>query len=441
MLDYFPILIKFYVLAIFAFAVIRYEIAIVMYIAYMILVPGLFVTLPFGTLSYNMVNFALLAAFIYNFKIRKKLNLDFRTIIPFLFLFAFLMFFSVFVMVVPSVQFRQWRADLMTTCILPFIIWNVSKNDEKFTQYAKWGLMLAVSIAGIYAMYCWRLDGENPYIAFIFNNFGFDTTAVDVFATGARIRNQGTMSHPFNWVYHLSIFSVLFMIYLLKERKLQYLGLLCLVVFNIYIADIRTGLVTSIVALAYLYVRYNKVNMKTVFLGAGIVVVLYFIVITNEDLYERLLSIIDLSGTKTDVKGSSFQMRINQFNGCLNEIYFSRLFGNGYAWTTYYMVNFGDHPVILAFESLIYVILCNSGFMGIVIWSIFAFMLCRVPRKIFEEKKNVYCVNGFIIMFFTYTLATGLYTYLISFAIYYSLLMGYLYQQEQKNKILKNQPV
>lgn len=430
-------LITIFAISIFSLSFVRYKLAVMLYISYIILVPYMDFKIAGLSLSYYWVNIVLLCAFIFNFKIKNKISPDFGAIKPFLFLFASLLFISFFAdWPSPEFQLNQWKVDFMQTCILSFIIWNVSINDEKFVTYAKWSLIISILIAGIYAVLIMGLDGLNPYASFLSLYFNQEIDYAEKFGDSVRIRNQGTMYHPFAWVYYLSAFCPFFLTLFLKEKKKKifYIFLLCFIVFNIVIADVRTGIVSTVVALTYIYVRYNKINFKTIFYGIAIVFVLSLITMGNKELSERFLSLVDVSGTKSDVEGSSYQMRIDQFEGCFNEISHSPIFGKGYAWTTYYMSKNISHPVLLAFESLIFVVICNHGIAGIIIWSIFAIMLFRAPRKILSIKKNVYLVDGVTIFFFTYSIATGLYGYLAPFAMFYSYLLGYLYMQEQKDE-------
>ena len=77
----------------------------------------------------------------------------------------------------------------------------------------------------------------------------------------------------------------------------------------------------------------------------------YQVIITIPDLSAYLGSIIDINNERQDIKGSSIEMRLEQFQGCLKEIQNCFFIGKGYGWTTYYMSQHEVHPVILASES------------------------------------------------------------------------------------------
>ena len=90
---------------------IKYKLALILYLAYMILVPYMAI----GPLSYGSINTILLCAFIFNYKIQNNnTSLDFRIMTPFWFLFTGLFLISLFTITTPlSYQFLFWRHDFM----------------------------------------------------------------------------------------------------------------------------------------------------------------------------------------------------------------------------------------------------------------------------------------------------------------------------------------
>ena len=137
------ILITLFVLLILGLTFVRYKLAIVLYLSYMILVPYLSI----GPLSYNLVNAVLLCAFIFNFRIRKNMSLNFTAIKPFVFLYVWLLLISLPADTVPmSFQLHAWISNFITTCFLSFIIWNVSIHDDNFIINAKWSLIISTSL-------------------------------------------------------------------------------------------------------------------------------------------------------------------------------------------------------------------------------------------------------------------------------------------------------
>ncbi len=435
-------IIQIFSVSILVLSFIRFKLSVVLYLSFLILVPSsgsMYIANLY--LPPTLINLMLLFSFVI-FKIRKdNISFDFRTLRPFLFLFISLLlmfFFSDTVDV--SLQLRVFLSDFTQTCTLSFIIWNIAVKDEKFITRIKWTLTVSFLIAAIYSVSITRLGGFNPYTSFISAFFGRekDFASIYAYADIERVRNQGTMQHPMTWAFYLSGISTIFLSMFYKEKKVSYLLLVCLFVLCIIIADVRTGLVSTVIAILYISYRYNKINFKTVFYSIAIVLFIVGLVAANKELTERFVSVVDLGGTRTDVTGSSFQMRVDQFNGALQEIARSPIFGKGYGWTTYYIRYVGRHPTMLSFESLILVILCNHGIAGIIVWAVFAVMIFKVPRKILKQKRNVYFVDGIVIFFFVYAIMTGLYGYLVPFGLFYSFLLAYLYVGERNNLIYYN---
>jgi signal transduction histidine kinase len=99
------------------------------------------------------------------------------------------------------------------------------------------------------------------------------------------------------------------------------------------------------------------------------------------------------------------------------------------------------HPVIWSFESLIFVVICDHGFLGILIYLIFFLLLLNVQRQFLKSRENILLVDLLVIFFFSYAVGTGEYGYMIFFALYYIFLMQYLKMneisiQKDQNKIL-----
>lgn len=121
---------------------------------------------------------------------------------------------------------------------------------------------------------------------------------------------------------------------------------------------------------------------------AGLILLIAF----QEDVLYTYIASIFSSSASADVKGSSVEMRLTQLLGCFDIISSNPLFGNGFGWTAYYNQMNGDHPVVLAFESYIFVTLCNWGLVGFVVWLLF---LWKIYRKciILAKKKwmNIIC--------------------------------------------------
>jgi hypothetical protein len=417
------------------------RLAIALYISYMILVPFLQFSIAGISLSYNIVNIILLLSFLNQWK-QKKRHIDFVLIFPFLLLFMSLFILTFLEWDTPmEIQLSSLRSTFMKSCIVSLIIWNVSLTDSKSIKYIKWALIISIVIAGVYGLILMNLGGLNPYTSFLSSYFNSGSDAADVYSSGeSRLsfssagKIQSTMIHPMTWGLNLCFLIIIFLKVSFKEKIKGYWILIALMMFNLLISGVRTGIASlSIVGIYYLFMNRNY---KTFFFATILVFSGYLIISTNQDLSNIFSSFTDVKGTKSDVGGSSISMRLEQLEGVFKEIKHNELFGKGYSWTAYYQSIKGDHPVILAFESLVFVILCNNGFIGLFLWSIFFLLLFKLNRKIVQVKTDILFLDMLVLVYLTYAIGTGEYGYLPIFSIYYSFLFAYIFyhQRLQTNK-------
>jgi hypothetical protein len=279
------------------------------------------------------------------------------------------------------------------------------------------------------------MDGLNPYTSILSDYFGKEDFAEDYsdsqvrldFSTASKI--QATMAHPMTWALMLCFSLIIFSAIYLKTKKKILLFLIGLIGFNILISGVRTGIAALTIGFLYYLISYK--NIKLIILTLVALLVMIVVIQSNDSLSNIFSSFTDVSGQKSDVSGSSISMRSNQLQGAFNEIKGNEWTGKGYGWTGYYMSLYGLHPVVLAFESLIFMVLCNSGFIGVLIWILFFLMLYQLNRKILTLKMDIFLMDTLIIVYAAYSVGTGEYGYMPFFAIFYSFLLGYLVKHEK----------
>lgn len=404
------------------------KLSIAFYTAYLILVPYLEFKIGGVGLSYNMVNAVLLLVFFYQFKFKKKTNISLTILRPFIFLFASLFVLTFFAYDTPWIlQFDSLRLTVMRTCIVVLIIWNFALVDSKILNYIKTALIVSFSIACLYGIYLMNLGGLNPYVSFLSAYFGSSDAAEIYSSLDSRFsfssagKIQSTMVHPMTWSLHICFMICIVLGSFFREKKNWYKFFFGLLIFNLLISGVRTGIAALVIAAIYfLLVSGNKkVLLYAIFIGlVGVV-----FINVNNDLANLFQSFTDFSGNKSDVKGSSITMRLDQLQGAIDEVQGRELFGKGYGWTVYYQSKFGDHPILLAFESLIFVVLCNNGIIGLIVYSVFFLMLFKLQRKILSTRQDIYIMDAIVITYLSYAIGTGEYGYLQIFSIYYVFLI------------------
>jgi hypothetical protein len=155
-------------------------------------------------------------------------------------------------------------------------------------------------------------------------------------------------------------------------------------------------------------------------------VVALFVLSTNDVLSDYIQSIFDFKGSNELANGSNFSMRTNQLLAAFREMGRNPIIGNGYSWHSYYLQTFGDHPDLLAFESLIFTVLCNSGILGVAVWLGYLFLLCFLPFRYLKQKEDIYIIVSFVFYYIAYACVTGdfsgyffLWFYTIMFSLSY----------------------
>lgn len=416
----------------------RYGIALCL--LFEILVPPVF-NLKLIGLPFNIRYIYILLLLIVVIKLRlKRKKLDYKIFKPYLILFVPLTIIMFFQTATPlSIQFSSITRVVMVTFLLPVIIWNANRIDKGSINYIIKIYCIYVLIACIYGLFLTQSLGINPYLILLYDTYSnkpFNVEYAAALGEGRLFgRIQSTFVHPMTWALFLCFAFILNYTFYNKEKKnIRYILLLIIISANLLICGVRTGIVVTIICFIIDLVRKKKIKVL-ILLSVSIFIIASFTIANNEEVQNYLMSIIDFSGNKSQVSGSSFGMRINQLLGCFSIISDSPIFGNGYGWHSYYMSINGDHPIVLAFESILFVIICNSGFLGLLIYFYFFYNIIRRPIiKIDNDGK--YYLQMLTFSYIGFSLITGEYDYLQQFAIYHSLLLCYFYNY---NKPIKNQ--
>ena len=120
------------------------------------------------------------------------------------------------------------------------------------------------------------------------------------------------------------------------------------------VCGVRSVLGGLAVAIAYYLVVGRNAKVFGALLIFGSIAIIVILQIPELSVY--LGSIADINNKTGAVSGSSFDMRLDQLYGAVEEASANPIWGLGYSWTTYYQSLYGNHPICLAFESLLYVI-------------------------------------------------------------------------------------
>lgn len=399
------------------------------YLAYIFLVPFMKVEIGGYVLQWNFINILVLLAFFVN-QYRKNdgiFKFDYRPLIPFFIYFGVSLVLMPFQDGMPAGEaLNTWRMQVMKYLILPFVIWNDIKVNHASIKLYRNVTIGCIIISALYGLYLTTMPGINPYMIFISeaNGVEFDLDyAAGITKSGIDDgRLFGRISSVFGHPMTFGLFLGLALFYLYRNKKniniWLFYGLISFVLTDIVVCGVRSVIGATIITLLFILIQSRNFKILSV---AATCLCLFLILTTSfPSLHIYFYSIIDR--TSADIHGSSIELRLSQLEGCFQEIQNTLFLGKGFGWTGHYLSLYEVHPTMLAFESLIFVILCNSGLLGMFLW---IYMSVKVIA--FNNLKvhpTDYLLNALLTFYIAYACITGEYGYMQYFILFYILLLG-----------------
>lgn len=392
-----------------------------LYLAYSILVPMSDITLGSFHIGDNVVRTIMLIALLYDLKLKHHYRLSWKLLLPFIGYYAIELFLIFFQKETPSDwMYNSWRVSVMNTLFDGFIVYNVISTYPNSIRLFRNSLVISILVAGLYGIILTTTGGLNPYIMSIMMYKG---TAEDIdyfmnyFSTGDRLfgRISSVFKHPMTFGLFIGLAFVYIFSIRKKIKKPLLIFTLTILALDALFCGVRScigGLVVA-GAIYLLLCRNIKIALTTLVIG----LIAYNIILQMPDVSDYLGSITDIHNTQSNMNGSSIDMRLDQLNGCFDEIKDCQFIGKGYAWHRYYQTMYGDHPVILAFESLIFVALCDNGFLGIAIWIGLILLIIRNNHRF--KLSDTAIADSLLAYYIAYSCITGEYGYMHYFILFY----------------------
>ena len=394
-----------------------------LYLVYTFLVP---VDLPFMSTTVNTVVHAsfLLSLLFHRKKFRTQYSIleILRPYIPIVLIYFVFFFFSIFQENVPfNGELRYWQNDMRQYFILPILMWYISLSDDSCKTFFNKAIVISGIVIFLYGIALLFMKHFNPYVLYMAKISG-QTVSDRLLGLTDQLRLMDRTSslfmHPMNYGLYLNLILVYFICIKDKINNWLLWILVCLALICVFASGIRTPMVTLVVSVTIYALCLRKFKV-------------FFCIIVFTILGVEIISKIpELAGTVEsifdsgkDVQGSSFNVRLSQFYGCLDEIESCPWFGKGYGWTTYYLSQNETHSVILAFESLVFVLLCNWGVLGCILFVYGYFRFTKNSIKLMPDMESKSVIVTFVATFLTYCILTGDYHYTIMFMIIYTMII------------------
>ena len=410
----------------------RLKLGIAIYLSYVILVPYISINILGLNVGWNAANLIMFIAFVYKFKMQNKQLIDWKPLLPFMTYFILTLLLIPFQNSVPlDYMLNMWMRDAMMVLILPLILWNVMKNDSSAIKLFRQTLIISILIAALYGLFLTTTNGINPYQLLTAQLFGQESLESYYDLGGGRMfgRISSVFRHPMSYAFFLGLSAVYVFYIRSKISKPIYAFFMIIILSNCIVCGVRSVLGGLAITIAYYFFickDYKKMTSIIIMFALG-----WLIIEQIPDLGAYVGSIADINNKQGTVEGSSIEMRLNQLEGCLKEVKSNPVFGRGYKWDIYYRELHGDHPIILSFESLLFVVICNSGFMGFVIWGILVYQSMKYNMKFATD---IVVANCLVVFYIAYSTITGEYGYMRYFLIFYTMILAESYSSlEKKN--------
>lgn len=411
------------------------KVGIPLFISYYFLVP--YCKLNFGLFSLQN-NFIYLLIFLA--VVRKNKHINFK---PF---YAFFVYFILIFLTIPftkdigaDYQFDALRASIMSTLLIPISIWGMLYGGYSFYNNTQKSLVITITIICIYGLFLTTTNGVNPYVMMFSSLKGLEYNA-GYFTTDDRLfgRISSVFMHPMRFAMFLGCASIF--LYSIKNKisKGVFYVLIVLIFANCLFCGVRSVLFALFITIMFFLLMCRKFKLVLGFISFSLF--LLFLISLNSEISDYLLKVTGSLEGNSKIGGSSIELRLQQLESCFSEIQDCATFGKGFHWHQSYILQYGNHPVIKAFESLIFVILCDQGYFGFIIWGILIFLMYKTQKKFIRDRMSRLILSCYIVFYLSYCIFTGEYNYMIIFLIFYffTFSMMYLNDKNSQNRSIQS---
>lgn len=402
------------------------------YLAYLFLVPYMNLNLFGLNLQWNLFNFFMLVLMLVQWNSKNHdISLDWKPLAPFVVYFAISLLMILFQDGMPyAAQFTAWRLALMKTLIMPYVIWNTCRMDPTATKLFRNTTIVCIIIAAAYGLFLTTMPGINPYTMALgeLNNVEFKDDYIAAIEGG---RMFGRITSVFVHPMQFGLFLGLSFVFVFSQKdslnKIIFYSMFAIIGVDCIVCGVRSVLAGLAIAIVF-YFMFSR-NFKYMVFAAIIGIIGMQII---EQIPELSLYIESFtSKSSSTIVGSSLDMRLDQLQGCFREIADSFVFGKGFGWTQYYMSLHESHPIMLAFESLIFVVLCNSGLVGVILWIYMTLSIMKY-NIVATTQNNASILNALMFFYLGYSSITGEYGYMQYFVIFYVLILSALKNEKDE---------
>ena len=312
-------------------------------------------------------------------------------------------------------QFSYLKTLLRNFSLYLFVFAYIRRTSDVINVYRFFsGFLLVLTVYGLYCYF----TRTNVIVSFFNLLYNPDDTALMAHSLqergGLRGRIQGLSAITLEDAGQLIVSFFMMLHYVLNVKKKitpYYVALFVLMFVNLFFTGSRSGLIgfaAGILVWIYLFGGLSfKVRKRiTLTLICGYFTLVFYSSVMA-DFGDYIRSIIFFWEQSDSIGGSSFEMRLTQLEaaiGLIDNDPITMLFGLGADWVRQYSMSHGGlHPVLLGFESIVFIGLIEFGVIGLFVVTYgFYFMLYRFARKCHASRIATIMIFAFVV-FQTFT--------------------------------------
>lgn len=423
------------------------KIGLALFIAYFLFVPR--IKLQLGPISIGEKFIYLVFIFSFIIKYGKKIkSIDYSFYKPFFFLYISILF------IILCQSFNSFGSSLnyflttiLSSLLYPMIVYSILVTEKSAIRICLTTITICYIIIISYGLFLITMPGINPYLMVSLPIFdlefneayalGYSALDINIHATAAEGRLFGRISsvfaHPLQYGLVLVFFACT-LFYANRKNKSKLIIIILATLIAIVTSGSRTPVAAIFITIIISCIIIGKIRYTLLCLTTAILLLLLSFTFFPEITENYILTIVN--SNESNVQGSNVEMRMNQLQGCFDIIKNCFWEGKGYSWSYDYLAKHDIHPKLLNFESLIFVVLCNTGMLGIIVWGIFIGLYIKKSFQIKQIPQRTLILSLFI-FYIIFACITGEYEYMKYFMLFYSISLAIIQTTNIKN--IKNE--
>jgi hypothetical protein len=347
---------------------------------------------------------------------------------PFLLLMMAWIISSIFSVVGFFAEFSNLVGQISQNVLLIWIIWEIidSKNDFKFLFT---GFTIIFLFSCIYAL-VENYIGSNPISEYEYTLISADRAVYYSYSSidrGYRVKSffEHCIGAGINWSMYLVFILILFVEGKISKGILNKIAMATaiLCIPCIILTRQRSPLVFLMISIIACF-RFKKKRFYLLLLGACLILLLFSQIISEN------ISVFSSIFGKADVDGSSFEMRLTQFEAAFKLLAQSPVWGLGHDFQSVISNTYTN--ALLGMESIWLLALTGYGVLGTFAYVYLAyFTIIKLPYK--YRSKNIFFLA--LAYWITYSISSvpGMLTYMYYMLIIYFIKSSKKYKDESIN--------